>query len=164
MYPLKKAVFYWNTADINRLFCLPGRQKQTSNTFQTVLKQRSMAVLLLFNSKDAFFWTRSPKRSPTLGCELINSSVSIVSGAKASWCSKSILGSDLRKCWYAKLKIEHSSSSVGGFDSVGACFCAQGWLFDSSSSRRSRTSIMKQGWPQLPGKRHLQHLVSPKSH
>lgn len=39
-------------------------------------------------------------------------------GTKASWCSKSILGSDFRKCWYAKLKIEHSSSSAGGFDKV----------------------------------------------
>lgn len=37
---------------------------------------------------------------------------------------------------------------------VQVCFCAQGWLFDSSSSRRSRTSVMKQGWPQL-------HLSAP---
>lgn len=27
-------------------------------------------------------------------------------------------GFDFRKCWYAKVKIEHSSSSAGGFDRV----------------------------------------------
>lgn len=60
-------------------------------------------------------------------------------------------------------KIKRTLSSGGAiWKSVQACFCAQGWLFDSSSSRRSRTSVMKQGWPQLPLKRHLVHLVFPE--
>lgn len=60
-------------------------------------------------------------------------------------------------------KIKRTLSSGGAiWKSVQACFCAQGWLFDSSSSRRSRTSVMKQGWPQLPVKRHLVHLVFPE--
>lgn len=41
-------------------------------------------------------------------------------------------------------------------------FLCPGLLFDSSSSRRSRTSVMKQGWPQLPLKTQSEHLVFPK--
>lgn len=41
---------------------------------------------------------------------------------KTSWCSKSVW---VQRCWYVKLKIERASSA-GGFESVQACFCAQG--------------------------------------
>lgn len=41
-------------------------------------------------------------------------------------------------------------------------FLCPGLLLDSSSSRRSRTSVMKQGWPQLPLKTQSEHLVFPK--
>lgn len=75
VYPLKKAVFYWNTADINRLFCWPGQQKQSLNTFQIHIKTNNDGYFCYYklqNNKEA--QDLSPKlrkRSLILGHKLI---------------------------------------------------------------------------------------------
>lgn len=73
---------------------------------------------------------------------------------KTSWCSKSVW---VQRCWYVKLKIE-----CWRIWKCSGLFLCPGLLLDSSSSRRSRTSVMKQGWPQLPLK-HNQSIWFPQS-
>lgn len=77
---------------------------------------------------------------------------------KTSWCSKSVW---VQKCWYVKLK-SSTPRVLEDLKQYSGLFLCPGVLFDRSSSRRSRTSVMKQGWPQLPLKRHSEHLVFPK--
>lgn len=63
-------------------------------------------------------WVRTSSRLGREGKRLCG----VEDETKTSWCSKSVW---VQRCWYVKLKIERASSA-GGFESVQACFCAQG--------------------------------------
>lgn len=145
VYPLKKAVFYWNTADINRLFCWPGRQKQGWKLFQTVNNKYRW----LFSSLGVH------RVQTGSGPGAQRGGVKPHFGPPADEPSAPTSRTQLKHFWFFWLRLlkmlvwVFKKWNAPRVWKVQACFCAQGWLFDSSSSRRSRTSVMKQGWPQL---------------
>lgn len=161
VYPLKKAVFYWNTADINRLFCWPGRQKQSSNAFQTTQKKKYSWLLFSFNPTD-------PRDAASPRTQLSQDEFAFGPGREASLWRRGrnknklvlqiSLGSKMLVC---EVK-NRTRLECWRIWKCSGLFLCPGLLLDSSSSRRSRTSVMKQGWPQLPLKTQSEHLVFPK--
>lgn len=129
-----------------------GNRNRAWILFNQPKKQILMAVFVRTTKTTDSFNLRPSQTNLLLGNKLWNRTVSVFANLRKIYFTWS---SDFQKCWYMIWEVEGHLEFWGRiWTGVQVCFCAQGWLFDSSSSRRSRTSVMKQGWPQL-------HLSAP---
>lgn len=113
VYPLKKAVFYWNTADINRLFCWPGQQKQSLNTIQSTQKTNIDGCVCQNYQNYGHFQSAARSDESHSGQKTVKQSVfGNIRKIYFTWSS------DFQKCWYMIGEVECASSSGGGCEQV----------------------------------------------